>query len=49
LPASFGNMCAQMRNFLDQAGGLWAEGKLIGEAGSLFCSTAPSTAGRTSS
>jgi NAD(P)H dehydrogenase (quinone) len=38
-PTRFGNMCAQMRNFLDQAGGLWVEGKLIGKAGSVFCST----------
>lgn len=26
-PTRFGNMCAQMRNFLDQTGGLWADGK----------------------
>jgi NAD(P)H dehydrogenase (quinone) len=38
-PTRFGNMCAQMRNFLDQTGGLWMEGKLIGKAGSVFCST----------
>jgi NAD(P)H dehydrogenase (quinone) len=45
-PTRFGNMCAQMRNFLDQAGGLWVEGKLIGKAGSVFCSTGTHTAGR---
>lgn len=38
-PTRFGNMCAQMRNFLDQAGGLWAQGKLIGKVGSVFAST----------
>jgi NAD(P)H dehydrogenase (quinone) len=39
-PTRFGNMAAQMRNFLDQTGGLWMEGKLIGKAGSVFTSTA---------
>ncbi len=38
-PTRFGNMCGQMRNFLDQTGGLWAEGKLIGKVGSVFTST----------
>jgi NAD(P)H:quinone oxidoreductase type IV len=38
-PTRFGNMCAQMRNFLDQTGGIWAKGALIGKVGSVFCST----------
>jgi len=38
-PTRFGNMAAQMRNFLDQTGGLWAGGKLIGKIGSVFTST----------
>lgn len=38
-PTRFGNMSAQMRNFLDQTGGLWAQGKLIGKVGSVFTST----------
>ncbi len=38
-PARFGNMCAQMRNFLDQTGGLWAQNALVGKAGSVFTST----------
>src|SRR5215467_6935539 len=38
-PARFGNMCAQMRNFLDQTGGLWVKGALIGKVGSVFAST----------
>jgi len=38
-PTRFGNMCAQMRNFLDQTGELWAGGKLIGKVGSVFTST----------
>ena len=38
-PTRFGNMCAQMRNFLDQTGGMWAQGKLIGKVGSVFVST----------
>ncbi|PLX93269.1 MAG: NAD(P)H:quinone oxidoreductase [Desulfuromonas sp.] len=38
-PTRFGNMAAQMRNFLDQTGGLWAKGGLIGKVGSVFAST----------
>ncbi len=38
-PTRFGNMCAQMRNFLDQTGGLWVKGALIGKVGSVFTST----------
>ncbi|MDD4102509.1 MAG: NAD(P)H:quinone oxidoreductase [Kiritimatiellae bacterium] len=39
VPTRFGNMCAQMRNFLDQTGGLWAAGRLAGKVGSVFVST----------
>ncbi|MRG70711.1 NAD(P)H:quinone oxidoreductase [Alphaproteobacteria bacterium HT1-32] len=38
-PTRFGNMASQMRNFLDQTGGLWAAGKLVGKVGSVFTST----------
>ena len=38
-PTRFGNMASQMRNFLDQTGGLWMQGKLIGKVGSVFTST----------
>lgn len=38
-PTRFGNMSAQMRNFLDQTGGLWVKGSLIGKVGSVFVST----------
>src|SRR5438270_9987457 len=38
-PTRFGNMCAQMRIFLDQTGGLWVRGALIGKVGSVFTST----------
>lgn len=38
-PTRFGNMAAQMRNFLDQTGKLWMEGALIGKVGSVFTST----------
>lgn len=38
-PTRFGNMAAQMRNFLDQTGGLWVQGKLVGKVGSVFTST----------
>ncbi len=38
-PTRFGNMASQMRNFLDQTGGLWAKGALVGKVGSVFAST----------
>ncbi len=38
-PTRFGNMAAQLRNFLDQTGGLWARGGLVGKVGSAFAST----------
>lgn len=38
-PTRFGNMAAQMRNFLDQTGGLWMKGALVGKIGSVFVST----------
>jgi NAD(P)H dehydrogenase (quinone) len=38
-PTRFGNMAGQMRTFLDQTGGLWAQGALIGKIGSVFTST----------
>lgn len=38
-PTRFGNMTAQMRNFLDQTGGLWVKGALVGKVGSVFAST----------
>lgn len=47
-PTRFGNMAAQMKNFLDQTGGLWFEGKLIGKVGSIFTSTATQHGGQES-
>lgn len=38
-PTRFGNMSGQMRNFLDQTGGLWAKGALRGKVASVFTST----------
>jgi NAD(P)H dehydrogenase (quinone) len=38
-PTRFGNMAASMRHFLDQTGGIWAKGGLIGKIGSVFTST----------
>ncbi|WP_133139490.1 NAD(P)H:quinone oxidoreductase [Legionella genomosp. 1] len=38
-PTRFGNMAAQMRNFLDQTGGLWVNGGLVGKIASVFVST----------
>lgn len=48
VPTRFGNMAAQMKNFLDQTGGLWAQGKLVGKAGSVFTSTATQHGGQES-
>src|SRR5260221_2108303 len=45
-PTRFGNMAAQMRNFLDQTGGLLVPGKLIGKVGSVFASTATQHGGQ---
>ena len=38
-PTRFGNMAAQMRDFLDQCGGLWVRNALVGKVGSVFAST----------
>ncbi|MFM9851203.1 MAG: NAD(P)H:quinone oxidoreductase [Sphingomonadaceae bacterium] len=45
-PTRFGNMAAQMRNFLDQTGGLWFTKALVGKVGSAFCSTASQHGGQ---
>lgn len=45
-PTRFGNMCGQMRNFLDQTGRLWLNGDLIGKVGSVFTSTATQHGGQ---
>lgn len=45
-PTRFGNMCAQMRNFLDQTTRLWLAGSLIGKVGSVFASTASQHGGQ---
>lgn len=45
-PTRFGNMAAQMKNFLDQTGGIWFQGKLIGKVGSVFTSTATQHGGQ---
>jgi len=44
----FGNMTGQMRNFLDQTGGLWMKGSLVGKVGSVFCSSATQHGGQES-
>ena len=46
IPTRFGNMCAQMRNFLDQTGGLWSQNALVGTVGSVFTSTATQHGGQ---
>lgn len=45
-PTRFGNMAAQMRNFLDQTGPLWFQGALVGKVASVFCSTASQHGGQ---
>lgn len=45
-PTRFGNMAAQMRNFLDQTGPLWAQGALVGKVGAAFTSTASQHGGQ---
>ena len=45
-PTRFGNMCAQMRNFLDRTTQLWLNGALIGKVGSVFASTATQHGGQ---
>jgi NAD(P)H dehydrogenase (quinone) len=48
VPTRYGNMAAQMKNFLDQTGGLWAQGKLNGKVGGVFTSTATQHGGQES-
>ena len=45
-PTRFGNMCGQMRNFLDRTGNLWQQGRLVGKIGSVFASTATQHGGQ---
>ena len=47
-PTRFGNMAAQMKNFLDQTGSLWFGGKLVGKVASVFTSTATQHGGQES-
>ncbi len=47
-PTRFGNMCGQMRQFLDATGQLWVSGALIGKAGSVFTSSATQHGGQES-
>lgn len=47
-PTRFGNMCGQMRQFLDATGQLWLKGALIGKVGSVFTSTATQHGGQES-
>jgi NAD(P)H dehydrogenase (quinone) len=47
-PTRFGNMCGQMRQFLDATGGLWLKGALVGKVGSVFVSSATQHGGQES-
>ncbi|MCJ2135844.1 NAD(P)H:quinone oxidoreductase [Methylobacterium sp. J-026] len=45
-PTRYGNMAAQMKQFIDQTGGLWMKGALVGKVGSVFTSTASQHGGQ---
>jgi NAD(P)H dehydrogenase (quinone) len=47
-PTRFGNMCGQMRQFMDATGQLWAQGALVGKVGSVFTSSATQHGGQES-
>jgi len=47
-PTRYGNMAAQMKNFLDQTGGLWMKGALVGKVGSVMASSATQHGGQES-
>ena len=47
-PTRFGNMCGQMRQFLDATGQLWANGSLVGKVGSVFTCSATQHGGQES-
>lgn len=47
-PTRFGNMCGQMRQFLDATGGLWLKGSLVGKVGSVFASSSTQHGGQES-
>jgi NAD(P)H dehydrogenase (quinone) len=47
-PTRFGNMCGQMRQFLDGTGPLWANGALVGKVGSVFTSSSNQHGGQES-
>jgi len=47
-PTRFGNMCGQMRQFLDASGALWRAGALVGKAGSVFTSSGTQHGGQES-
>ncbi|MDP3426945.1 MAG: NAD(P)H:quinone oxidoreductase [Humidesulfovibrio sp.] len=47
-PTRFGNMCGQMRQFLDSTGGLWTKGALVGKPGGVFTSSGTQHGGQES-
>lgn len=47
-PTRFGNMCGQMRQFLDSTGGLWMKGALVGKPGGVFASSGTQHGGQES-
>jgi len=47
-PTRYGNMCGQMRQFLDATGQLWAKGALVGKIGSVFAGSATQHGGQES-
>lgn len=47
-PTRFGNVASELKAYIDSLGGLWYQGKLLGKAGSVFCSTSTSHGGNES-
>jgi len=47
-PTRYGNMCGQMRQFLDATGQLWVKGALVGKVGSVFAGSATQHGGQES-
>jgi len=47
-PTRFGNVASELKAYIDSLGGLWYQGKLLGKAGSVFCSTSTAHGGNES-
>jgi NAD(P)H dehydrogenase (quinone) len=47
-PTRYGNMCAQLKHFIDQTGKFWLSGELVGKIAGVFCSTSTMHGGQES-